>query len=123
MGRVDQFRSYYTIGRTGRKWWRYIFFNLFNIAIINYFIIYKKTTNQNIGLLSFKHVLYFKMMNNFNLRKPANTVPMDVMSGIPLQHKLQKFTSRICVQFKKDGIKTKSGNQIKTIFHCKLCNV
>ena len=63
------------------------------------------------------------MMNNFNLRKPANTVPMDVMSGIPLQHKLQKFTSRICVQFKKDGIKTKSGNQIKTIFHCKLCNV
>ena len=45
------------------------------------------------------------------------------MSGIPLQHKLQKFTTRICVQFKKDGIKTKSGNQIKTIFHCKLCNV
>ena len=63
------------------------------------------------------------MMNNFNLRKPSNTVPMDVMSGIPLQHKLQKCTTRICVQCKKDGIQIKSGNLITTIFHCKLCNV
>ena len=63
------------------------------------------------------------MMNNFNLRKPANTVPMDVMSGIPLQYKLQKFTNRIYVQCKKDGIETISGNPIKIIFHCKLCNV
>ena len=50
-------------------------------------------------------------------------MPLDAMSGIPLQHKLHKFTTRICVHCKKDGIKTKSGNPIKTKFHCKLCNV
>ena len=40
--KLDQFRSYYDVA--GNKFWRYIFYTYFNIAIINYFIFSK---NQN----------------------------------------------------------------------------
>ena len=43
MGRVenlDQLRSYYNVGRTGRKWWKYVFWGMLNISIINAYIVW-----------------------------------------------------------------------------------
>ena len=37
--RADQFRSYYTVGRQSRKWYRYIFWFLFNVATCNGYIL------------------------------------------------------------------------------------
>ena len=37
--RADQFRSYYTVGRQSRKWYRYIFWFLFNVAACNAYIL------------------------------------------------------------------------------------
>ena len=34
VGNLDQFRAYHDIGRAGRKWWKYIMFVLFNLAIV-----------------------------------------------------------------------------------------
>ncbi|XP_033639103.1 piggyBac transposable element-derived protein 3-like [Asterias rubens] len=30
----DQYRSYYNVGRTGRRWWKYLFWGLFNQALV-----------------------------------------------------------------------------------------
>ena len=42
---LPQFRSYYSVGRAGRRWWKYIFWGLLNIGIIinnyNYIITYR----------------------------------------------------------------------------------
>ena len=40
--RMDQLRSYYSVGRAGRRWWKYIFWGLLNIGIINAYILWKK---------------------------------------------------------------------------------
>ena len=37
--RMDQLRSYYSVGRAGRRWWKYIFWGLLNIGIINAYIL------------------------------------------------------------------------------------
>ena len=33
--RMDQLRSYYGVGRTGRRWWKYVFWGVMNIGVIN----------------------------------------------------------------------------------------
>ena len=38
--RMDQLRSYYSLGRAGRRWWKYIFWGLLNIGIINAYILF-----------------------------------------------------------------------------------
>ena len=38
--RLDQFRSYDGIGRSGRRWWKYVFWGVLNIAVINAYIIW-----------------------------------------------------------------------------------
>ena len=41
MGGVDQIhQSYYGVGRSSKKYWKLILFNIFNIAIINSFILF-----------------------------------------------------------------------------------
>ena len=43
MGGVDrlvQYRSYYNVGRSGRRWWKYLFWGIFNIEVINSFILW-----------------------------------------------------------------------------------
>lgn len=37
---LDQYRSYYTVGRTGRRWWKYLFWSVMDISIINSYILY-----------------------------------------------------------------------------------
>ena len=48
MGGVDkmhQSRAYYGVGRKAKKYWKYILFNVFDIAVINSFIVYKKNNS------------------------------------------------------------------------------
>ena len=69
--RMDQYRSYYSVGRKSMKYWKYILFSLFNIGIINSYIVYKKN-NANIpnryNLLTFKDALCEEMMKHYKSR-------------------------------------------------------
>ena len=40
--KMDQSRSYYGVIRSSKKYWKHILFNIFNIAIINSFILFNK---------------------------------------------------------------------------------
>ncbi|MGH0116981.1 UNVERIFIED_CONTAM: hypothetical protein FKN15_024926 [Acipenser sinensis] len=43
---LDQFQSYYKVGHTGRKLWKYVFWGMLNIAIINAYIIWTLLRRQ-----------------------------------------------------------------------------
>ena len=52
MGGVDKGNQnvfYYSVGRSGRKWWRYIFWWGINVSIINAYVIWKETHNNTAG--------------------------------------------------------------------------
>ena len=53
--KLDQFMSYYDVVRTGKKFWTYIFYTYFNIAI-NSFICFKKSKSTHAGY----SLLYYK---------------------------------------------------------------
>jgi len=36
---LDQYRAYYSVGRTGKKWWKYLFWSILDITIINSYIL------------------------------------------------------------------------------------
>ncbi|CAI9721083.1 Hypothetical predicted protein [Octopus vulgaris] len=43
VGKSDQYRAYYPVGRPGKKWWRYILWFLVNLTIVNAHIVYVKS--------------------------------------------------------------------------------
>ena len=45
--KMDQSRSYYGVVRSSKKYWKHILFNIFNIAIINIFILFKQNNPRN----------------------------------------------------------------------------
>ena len=38
--KLDQLRSYYGVGRAGRRWWRYRFWGILNVGLINAYILW-----------------------------------------------------------------------------------
>ena len=38
---LDQMRSYYGIGRSGLRWWKYLFWGILNIGVINVFTLWR----------------------------------------------------------------------------------
>ena len=42
---ADQLRSYYKVGRPSKKWWRYVFWFLLDVTMVNAWIIYSASTH------------------------------------------------------------------------------
>ena len=39
---ADQYRAYYSVGRSGSKWWRYCFWFLVQTSIVNAYLLYRR---------------------------------------------------------------------------------
>ena len=70
----DQYRSYYPSGRTGKKWWRYIFWFLLDVSICNAMVLEKlsshaATGRKRRGLLQYKLQLAKELIGGFCGRK------------------------------------------------------
>ena len=104
------------------KYWKYILFSLFNIGIINSYIVYKKN-NVNIpkryNLLTFKDALCEEMMKHYSSRVLPPKQPVPTTS----EHTLVSSKIRMCRLCKTLGRKNKSGNIIRTSFACGLCKI
>jgi len=46
----DQMLSYYTFSRKTVKWWKKLFFHLFELAVVNAHILYKKSRKEKMSL-------------------------------------------------------------------------
>ena len=65
---MDQFRSYYKVGRKSYKYWKYLLYSIFDISVINSFMLYKQNNIKKCNLLLFKNDLIDEMMNSYSSR-------------------------------------------------------
>ena len=133
----DQFQSYYPSGRTGMKWWRYIFWFLLDVSICNAMVLERLSSHADTGrkrraLLHFKLQLAKELIGGFSGRKryPGqkrkcsavdNTIALPNLPG----HSEVKFSGRkrVCIQCANSGHKTPSGRTPETTFGCGRCGV
>ena len=52
---ADQLRASYCTSRKGMKWWKYLFYFLFDICIVNAFILMKESPNHQLKTKSGRH--------------------------------------------------------------------
>ena len=135
--RLDQYRSYYNVGRSGRRWWKYLFWGIFNIGVINAFILWKLANQplprnkRKFALKAFKLKLVHSFMDNFDcgraIRAPpaveklvaAYTVSDDIIQDHPLvRFEGRKRVCQMCAHHKR---KTSAGRFVETSFGCLKC--
>ena len=137
--RLDQLRAYYSVGRAGRRWWKYIFWGLLNIGIINAYILWKMSNTQvpantrSISLKTWKLQLIHDLVDGHESlrvtrRVPAvdNLVVAHVLTDNLLAgHSLVRYhgQGRTCRQCARQGKKTAKGRFVETRFGCKRCHV
>lgn len=54
----DQLRAKYTVGRNGKKWWRYLFWFMLNCAIVNSYFIYQQVSSRVTKKKRYRHLDY-----------------------------------------------------------------
>ena len=134
---LDQLRAYYSVGRSGKRWWKYIFWGLLNIGIINAYILWKMA-NQHLpahtratSLKVWKLRLIHDMVDSYETTRVARRTPavdnlvVDhvVSDTIVPGHPLVRFQGRgrsyrQCARQKK---KTVKGRFVESRFGCDRC--
>ncbi|XP_033624325.1 piggyBac transposable element-derived protein 4-like [Asterias rubens] len=131
----DQFRSYCIVSRSGRRWWKYLFWALFNQALINAYILWKASTKphskskKSHSLKAFKVAIIHQLADGFSSRKRTTTSTSkrpveEILDGESVPgHALVLFgdRKRNCVCCKRAGRLTDGGNKIQTKFGCSGC--
>ena len=134
---MDQLRSYYDVGRTGMKWWKYVFWGMLNITIINAYIAcvnLQRPLPSNLkpfSLKAFKLKLVHALCDGYNGRKRGVKGAVDVavdhviFRNLKPGHSLVKFSGRKrgCVACRRSGRKAKCGRGVETTFGCSTCAV
>jgi hypothetical protein len=135
----DQFRSYYNVGRSGRRWWKYLFWGLLNISIVNAYILWHVSNmphnrnKRNYSLKKFKLMLVHELADMFTSRKRGTPMASDktrkvaavIQRNVIAGHSIIQFQGRkrICIVCKNAGRKTAGNHAIQTIFGCSGCNM
>ena len=126
----DQYRSYYPVGRRSKKWWRCCVWFLFQVAIINSWIIYRKSypASNKLSHLDFRLSILMKLMKGNSSRKRRRTDNINVSglsSNDPTDHQVIRLHGRkkCCVWCRKSGQKTATNRVPETVFGCTLCQV
>ena len=136
---LDQMRSYYSVGRSGRKWWKYLFWGLIGIGSINACTLWRlcnrplPSNERLFSLKTFKVRLIHELADPFineRLTQPAPpvarveaayTVSDDAVAGHPLVRiEGRKRACRLCSNQKRRRL---SGRTIESSFGCLTCNI
>ena len=91
---MDQLRSAYQLDRRSKfRFYLGLFFNLFNVALVNSFIVYKKLENKDLTLKEFKICIALKWIASFVSRKlscpnhrPSKRTKTQRLGSIPPSH-------------------------------------
>ena len=132
----DQYRSYYSVRRAGKKWWRYIMWFFRNLAVVNSYIVFKKSAHDppvpnGYDQLTFRADVAKGLRNGFTSRKQRhgrkgrsiNTLDVSVHSMG--HHKLVRIKGRkrICRFCSSSGVKTPAGRSVETSYRCEFCDI
>ena len=114
---LDQMRSYYCVGQSGKRWWKYLFWALLDIGIINACTLWKLSNRPlpaNERQFSLKT---FKVMLIHELGDPA----IVALAGHPfVRFDGRKRACKLCQQ---NGRRRPSGRAVESSFGCSTCNV
>lgn len=137
----DQNKSYYAVGRKGYKWWKYLFWHMFNLAIINGYIVWRATAVPNdidprdltkrmqYTQRSFRLDIVRQLAGGYDatIRKVAKRrasfegPKMDPLSIIT--HLAEDGPKRACRFCSSKGVKTVKGGQVRSNTRCAKCDV
>ena len=135
---LDQMRSYYSVGRAGRRWWKYLFSGLLNVGIINAYVLWMMAnrplpSNQRLfGLKQFKLKLVHDLCDGHTSRVHRMPAAVDnlviervVIDDIVVGHPLVKFAGRkrICRLCSRHRRRTHRGGPVESSFGCTTCKV
>jgi hypothetical protein len=128
----DQKRECYGVGRSSKKWWKFILHFVLNVCLVNSFILYDLTnhppsTAHGNTQLNFRRRLVRELIGAFTSRKRTvrkRILPIGTASPIVF-HTLQKLSGRtkvcaLCIEKKN---KAPSGRGKQTTYKCKQCDL
>ena len=133
--RSDQLRSYYSACRPSKKWYKYLFWLIFDLSLVNSFIIFKENVQRRgrRTLVDFRFALAKQLIAGFSSRgkqKAHNeaaalevTTTPENATGHFIIRREGNARKRHCIQCKKDGCKTSSNRAKETIYECAQCGI
>lgn len=132
----DQLRSYYSACRPSKKWYKYLFWFIFDLSLVNSFIIFKENVQRSRRrtLVDVCFALVKQLIAGF-LSRAANrkrtmkaaalevTITPENATGHFIIQGEGNARRRHCVQCKKEGRKTSSSRAKETIYKCAQCGI
>lgn len=125
----DQKRSYYSVGKKNKKFWKYIFHFIINVCIVNSFIIYLQSNpiTKKYTQLDYRKNLIKQLIQDFTAKKPKKAINFEnaISTSNKFSHKIVKIEGRNkkCVLCKKNNVTTHKGNKVETGFKCENCDL
>ena len=109
---ADQLRATYSTARKSLKWWKYIFYFLFDICIVNAFILMKESVNHKLTSKTgrekcltqkdFREKLAHQLLDRFNTKRKRGSDIAETLT--PVQHwpviMPTKKTCKMCQKLK-----------------------
>ena len=133
--RSDQMLSYYSFSRKTIKWWKKLFFHLFDLAMVNSHILHNKSSKKKISLEMFyekvaEGLLASAGMENGTQGDDNSTAGRLVgrdhfLYRIPATHARVEGTSQRSCRVCAEKSKRQTGKTVKkcTTMYCRKCNV
>ena len=130
---ADQNRSYYSVGRDPKKFWKSLQWYILNTAIVNSYILFKQSlprplTRDQVNLTQLKYRLSLvdQLVCGFSNRKrlgqQAESIIVDEdIIGHELVKTGKKLVCRNCSQLDRNTVGGVRG--VQSTFKCKLCNI
>lgn len=125
----DQLLAYYAFTRKSIKWWKKLFFHLFDLAIVNAYLLYRKTCSQKLPLSKFCERLADDMVSSVGAEITEESRASTAGRLVGRDH----FPHRIpAVGAKREGhaqrtykSKHNTGRAVKkmTTVYCRTCDV
>ena len=132
---MDQRLSYYSVGHSSNKWWRYLFHWVINLCIVQSFLTWERSAHSPTPPKGYDHLRFRlnvveQLRAGFTSRKiaggrPRCTINPTIASPSIHHHKLVKIDGRkrVCSQCSKMGRRTPSSRGVETSFMCAFCEV
>ena len=137
----DQKREYYGVGRSSKKWWKFILHFVLNVCLVNCFILYNLTNHPSTAhgsrQVTFRRNLVCQLIGTFTSRKRTGRKrSLPIGTAFPnLFHTLQKKKIYqavqkcvLCVVRKRkklhpEGVNRQHINVSSVTFHCAVWGV
>ena len=118
----DQLRQYYSVPTKCRKYYKYIFWFLFELASTNSYILMKQYTSTTMALKDYRENLAKSLIGTYNSRKRPGRIPLQPMQVAEV-HFPKKFKKEGQVKAARCDRCQKLGRRKETTWFCYKCKV